>query len=1327
MSQDVTELTEAPPRSAPSASQDDPRLVAILEEYRALLETGKKPDREQYLRRCPDLAASLKDCFDGLEFIFTVAPDIREANNAAAAKTPAASLSSIPLGDYRVVREIGRGGMGVVYEAEQMLLGRRVALKVLPFAATMDTRQLQRFHNEARAAACLHHPHIVPVHAVGCERGVHYYAMQFIEGQSLAQVLEDLRRQECSPHTPCAEPGTRSVPATMDTPAQARLSTQLSQRGTGYFHAVAHLGIQAAEALQHAHELGVIHRDIKPANLLVDGRGNAWVTDFGLAQIQGDKQLTLTGDLVGTLRYMSPEQALAKRVVIDHRTDIYSLAATLYELLTLEPVFSGGDRQELLRQIAFEEPKPPRRHSKSMPAELETIVLKALEKNPADRYATAKEMADDLERFAKDEPIRARRPSVSRRLRGWCRRHKPLVSGFAVLVVTLFLVGAAGLWWQENQREARERQRGATAAKVLKDLEAADFWQKHDQWPKALEALAEASGRLQGNGLDSLQEQVEERRRQASLVAELNDAQVKASEAYADGTRDFNGADKAYARAFAEHGLDVAALPADEISRSIRESAICGRLVAALDHWAYVKECLLKGNGETLRAIAQSADDDNWRKQLRNPGTARNLQSLKRLAEEEGALKQSSINVLLLCYLLDRLPGTPGPWSPEDKATRDKAWAITLRLLRQAQKRYPGDFWLNFELGARLSQQAESLAEAVGFFRAALAVQTRSPIVYNSLGLIFERQGKLAEAVAAYRQAIDCKHDNACAYCNLGVALHNQKNLSGAVEAYNKAIDIKRDFFLAYNNLGNVLHDQQKLAQAEKAYRKAIELQPKYSVGYYNLGNLLRETNKPEAVKAYRKAIELQPNYPQAYINLGIVLYDQHKFCKAEDAYREAIRIHPFAEAYINLGNLLKDQHKLPDAEAAYRKAIELKPDDAHAHTCLGSVLREQRRLPEAEHACRKAIALKPDYAEAYLDLGNVLFDQQNLPAAVDAFSKAIELKRDFGRAYANLGLVLINQGKLPEAEKAYQEAINLNIRNENVYINLAAALEGQGKLIAAADAYREATKLYPPSYLAYNNLGIFLAKREKLFEAADVFRKSIEIKDDSPESHANLGRALLELGRFKDCLHSLKRAHELGSRPDMHQTYADLVRQAERLIRKAEQFILLEPNLPKILKREVLPADAAERLTLAALCQLQCRQLYAAAARFYREAFKEKPELGNNLAAGNRYDAACVAARAASAKGKDADLDPKDHSDLRGQALAWLKADLKAWQEVLAKNPTLGGMVGQKMQRWQEDTDFDGVRGAALAKLPEAERQDWRRLWEEVEELKRRAIQLKE
>jgi WD40 repeat protein len=208
-----------------------------------------------------------------------------------------------------------------------------------------------------------------------------------------------------------------------------------------YIRTVANLGIQAAEALEHAHQLGVVHRDVKPANLLVDGRGNLWITDFELAHCQSQAGLTMTGDLVGTLRYMSPEQALAKRLLIDHRTDVYALGVTLYELLTLKPAFSGSDREELLRQIAFEEPVPPQQWNKAIPRELETIILKSIEKSPEARYATAQELADDLRRFLEDKPIRAKRPTLVQRAAKWSRRHQGVVKTATVgLIVALVIL-----------------------------------------------------------------------------------------------------------------------------------------------------------------------------------------------------------------------------------------------------------------------------------------------------------------------------------------------------------------------------------------------------------------------------------------------------------------------------------------------------------------------------------------------------------------------------------------------------------------------------------------------------------------------------------------------------------------------------------------------------------------------------------------------------------------------------------------------------------------------------------------------------------------------
>ena len=263
--------------------------------------------------------------------------------------------------------------MGVVYEAEQISLRRRVALKVLPFAAAIDPRRLQRFKTEALTAAHVQHERIVPVHAVGCERGVHYYAMQFIDGQSLAALIGELRRLRDeqgsrpipgrggartigrpSPISPLSLPESGSAGEV--TLAATTISRERSSDRRRYFDRVAGLGRQAALALEHAHQAGIVHRDVKPGNLLLDLRAQLWVTDFGLAQVIGDPGLTITGELLGTLRYASPEQVLARRGIVDHRSDVYSLGATLYELLTLRPPFEGRDRNALIQQIADDDP-----------------------------------------------------------------------------------------------------------------------------------------------------------------------------------------------------------------------------------------------------------------------------------------------------------------------------------------------------------------------------------------------------------------------------------------------------------------------------------------------------------------------------------------------------------------------------------------------------------------------------------------------------------------------------------------------------------------------------------------------------------------------------------------------------------------------------------------------------------------------------------------------------------------------------------------------------------------------------------------------------------
>jgi eukaryotic-like serine/threonine-protein kinase len=482
------------------------RLHAAILQYIEAPESQRSRERDRLLTDYADLRNELEDFFTGHDAVARMAcslrglsglevrldendvwfPRERQENGLdrppaehGASEEPAAFGQ---LGDFRLLRELGRGGMGVVYEAHQISLRRRVALKVLPFAAAIDARQLQRFQNEAMAAAQLQHPHIVPVFAVGSDRGVPYYAMQFIDGQSLAQLIDELRGAHVKRplaggvfSQPASATASRSINATAALTTvgagQTPPGSTSAGRGRKHFHWIADLGRQGALALDHAHRSGIVHRDIKPANLLLDALGHLWVTDFGLARFGGDTGLTKTGEVLGTLRYASPEQALAKRDVVDQRSDIYSLGATLYELLTLQPIFDGRNRDTLLRQIANDEPVPPRRIDRTIPQELETILLKAVAKEPKDRYVTALEYAEDLQRFLEDRPVLARRPSLAQKAAKWARRHRALLSS-ALVALMVTVAGLAVATVLTARAYTRERQKVREAAEQWSRAEA---------------------------------------------------------------------------------------------------------------------------------------------------------------------------------------------------------------------------------------------------------------------------------------------------------------------------------------------------------------------------------------------------------------------------------------------------------------------------------------------------------------------------------------------------------------------------------------------------------------------------------------------------------------------------------------------------------------------------------------------------------------------------------------------------------------------------------------------------------------------------------------
>jgi tetratricopeptide (TPR) repeat protein len=664
--------------------------------------------------------------------------------------------------------------------------------------------------------------------------------------------------------------------------------------------------VQAAEALEHAHQLGIVHRDIKPANVLVDGRGNLWITDFGLAHCQSQAGLTMTGDLVGTLRYMSPEQALAKRVVVDHRTDVYSLGATLYELLTLEQAFSGRDRQELLRQIAFDEPRPPRRLNRAIPRELETIVLKAMEKNPANRYGTAQELADDLERWLKDEPIRARRPTLVQRARKWCRRHRPVATSLATaFVAAVVLAVVMGFWYQ---RRLAETDRGVTAALAQAETLLAEA-DKQINFPERWQATARlALGALEkaeellaaGEATEELTARVRQVRAavdvavtESSLLVALDRIRLEQA-TVKEGRFDNARAAPLYAKALGGYGIDLAAPEA--AGARVRGSRLREPLLAALEDWSAVTPDVEQR--QRLQQVLRAAEPEptafrtRWRAAvMRQDGV-----DMFRMVKESEIQALPAADVVRLAHDL----------------TRVNEPAAAEQLLRAGQERYPSDFWLNHNLGFLIYHQKPPRAEeVVRFWTAALALRSDSPGVHLNLANALNLKGDHKGAARRYQAALDIDPSYAQAHNNLADTLIWLGRIDDAIGEYREATRLKKNFAEAHFGLAGSLSGTGREEEAIAEYREVIRIAPEHPEARKQLAGILnnlagrlatsrdpRSLDPGRAVELAKEAVKLSPKFANAWVTLGEAYFQIGEWQSAIDAVQEAMKIGAFGNSW---------------------------------------------------------------------------------------------------------------------------------------------------------------------------------------------------------------------------------------------------------------------------------------------------------------------------------------------------------------------------------------------------------------------------------------------
>jgi serine/threonine-protein kinase len=825
------------------------------------------------------------------------------------------------LGKFEFLEQLGVGSFGTVYKARDTELDRTVAIKIPRAGNIPRPEDMDRFLREAKSAAQLKHPSIVALFDAGQSDGTCYLVSELVQGATLAERLSGKR---------------------------------FSFRQSAEFIA------EVADALHYAHQHGVVHRDIKPSNIMLDLEARPHLMDFGLAKRAADEiTMTLEGQVLGTPAYMAPEQARGEVKKVDGRSDIYSLGVILYELLTGELPFRGQTRM-LLVQVMQDEPRPPRRLNDQVPGDLETICLKAMAKEPARRYQTARDFADDLRRWLKGEPIQARPVGRIEKSWRWCRRN-PARAALAACALLLLVGGVtAGFWYQEVRadrlRQSIQAERDIAAAlqeseTLLKQAETLTDNPYH--WEATLTAVLSALKRAEAfadrntgpadpalaEHMRGLRGRLEEEEKDRQMLAALTRIRMERAEKKA-GENEFPFADAVpkYRAAFERYGLPVTLSPA-QVAAGIRgrRAPIQAALLAGMDVWLHMPG-VTDSDRAWLHAVLAAADDDPWRRQVRDADRRGDRAALQGLADREETLGQSPATLELLSRTLGSMRGDESG----------------IRLLRRAQERYPADFWISHDLAlALLHSKPPRPDEAISYFRVALALQPQ----------------------------------NAGVHLNLANAFSAKRDLPGAIAESRKAVALDPQYFIAHYYLAKALYEKGDRAEADHAVRIALALDV--------------------------------PKNPEFHHFAGVVAYEKRDLVAASAAFRRAIEVAgpgaEFGPRYM-LGKCLHDLRDLPGAIEQFQKAVALDPKSALAHNVLGNALRQAGDLQGAITTCEKAIELDPQFVEAYANLGGTLVAKRDLPRAVTVLQKAVEINPDFPEALCNLGIALRNQGEFIKA-----------------------------------------------------------------------------------------------------------------------------------------------------------------------------------------------------------------------------------------------------------------------------------------------------------------------
>jgi serine/threonine protein kinase/Flp pilus assembly protein TadD len=1104
---------------------DESRLEEAVAQWWDRRRRGEEDATQAVLRAYPDLAATLAGTLDEL------------SRSERALDLVAGVDASTPFDDFRIVRELGRGGMGVVFEAEQRSMRRVVALKVLHPAVVLEPQAVERFRREAQAAGRIHHTNLVPVYAMGEDRGRWFYAMELVRGRTLAEVIRDLRDLRAGPpgaNTPAfATGGTSGAPSARDFYARA---------------ALAFAGV--ADALRTAHQAGVVHRDVKPSNLILADDGTVKLTDFGLARA-GDRSssITVTGATLGTPAYMSPEQVKGPPHPIDGRTDVWSLGATLYELLTLRPPFTG-DTSQLFHAILSKEPPPPRSLNRRIPVALEAIVQKALEKDLDRRYASVADLGQDLSAFALGERIRAQRMGPLRRAWRRVRRRPGLSAVSAGLAAAVVVAAFMGL---QAGREGDARRLAQYDLLLRQAAEAA---------PR-VESAAGRSGREEALRLYEEAIRVDPDRPDAYVARALDEGRAPE-----DRLRDVDAAAdrglpavpvarlRAYVRAETgtNAGADAAppAPPADDADPL--SQLLAGSLALERRDW---EEAERRFTGVlSARPSPLVSHLAHLRRITVRMQTSRFTEALDDLHALQALEGESLFRAFTEAWLWRRL------------GKEKEAESLFARLLDQASASQASIAALVHYAGtADRDWHLRTTERGIAQFPA-------SADLWEAHALALERSGRPADALAAWdRVAVTRPDDPEMIVCraqslaNLG---RREEALSESARA--AAADPRNCRVLV--DRADVCRRFDRIDEGIAAATAALAVDPTSVPAMRLLGVFaLAQGRLADADAWFAGALRLKPRSPNVLSDLGRLRHTQHDLAGALDAFDRSIAFGPDdPDTHVLRGRILRDLHRDADAEQAFLRALALKPDFEPALYRLGTLLLETGRRDAAVSRLRAAVRANPKHAQAWLNLGNALRAHPILDAAgaIEAYETARKVEPALWEATANLGALWIEAGRSAEALPVLEACLATGgkdaVEDPDLRFNLGVALFELNRLDEALARFDETLRIAPTYVPAHVQIAQVHLKAKRPAQAVPALEAAVQASREDPRLHHYLGLARWKSGDLRGAETALHRAVDLnpkdaGSRGLWSAILHDLGEDVASA-REAENARLLQPDL---------------------------------------------------------------------------------------------------------------------------------------------------------------------